>query len=773
MKKLLLITVAALLAVSVWAEGRAYTLSTDSVDPHADSLAIEKMRHKMDSVRGRRPVVGLVFSGGGAKGAAHVGVLKYLEEMEIPVDLITGTSMGGLIGGLYALGYDAAQLDTLVRTADWDLILSDRVDPQSIPYASRQYRNTFALEIPFKYDGKDFERKDLLSSLPSGYISGLNVNEIFSDMSVDYHGDIDFTELPIPFCCVASDLVSGKAKNWTSGSLVKAMRSTMSIPGLFEPVRVDGMVLMDGGTRNNFPTDLARAMGADIVIGVDLSDKDKTYDEVNNVGDVLMQSISMLGMPAFEKNVTGVDVLVKPDMTGYNMLSFDTEKISVIIGRGYEAAAAVGDELMAVKAAVGDCRQQYQAPPAKDLRSEKVLISAIEFNGVQENESRYLSGRLPLEVGKEAGTKEIRAALSALYATGTFKSVEYHLTEDSGGYRLAFDCVKGPIHRFGIGGRLDSEQFAELYVNTGFYAYKLTGFTFDITARLGLNLGMNLRCSYDLPNWPTFNLEAGAFRPRTVLNDYGEDFNVSFWRFGAKAYLSNLKRLPFDWRLGVRYDYDMTDDIWARTDFAHLPELGDKKEAVASAFIDGGVYTLDNKAFPTSGLELKAGYRWAFDGGEDCYKGSFHTVDFYVRKAFSFTPRLSMSVAFDTRLFFSRGESSLFTRNYVGGTMRGRYFDQQMPFVGFIYPASTGDMLTTLQIEPSVRIFRKMYASLIAGVLKESDSFADLIGTPDRTYWGAGAQLGYNFMFGPLKFVLGWNSLREDWTLSASIGLDF
>ncbi|HCQ72004.1 MAG TPA: hypothetical protein DIT75_01160, partial [Rikenellaceae bacterium] len=300
----------------------------------AVDLRVEKIRHKLDSIRNvrHRPTVALVLSGGGAKGAAHVGVIKYLESIGMPIDIVMGTSMGGLVGGIYALGYDADHLDSIIRNIDWDMALSDKVPRDYLSYSSIKYKEKYALSFPFLYDkneylhmkgaDQDYMRRaddihfgagqadatsmvkdNLLGSLPSGMVYGQNVNNILSSLSVGYQDVIDFYDLPIPFLCVATDLVSGTAKIWTKGKLNTALRSTMSIPGLFAPVRVDGMVLVDGGMRNNYPTDLAKKVGADIVIGVNLSDGYKNYNQINNLADIINTGIDMLGRSSFESNV--------------------------------------------------------------------------------------------------------------------------------------------------------------------------------------------------------------------------------------------------------------------------------------------------------------------------------------------------------------------------------------------------------------------------------------------------------------------------------------
>lgn len=300
MKKLLAVLVF-LLPLAAYAQNTEEDYSSFGLDAK-DAKAVREIRYRMSQIRKTRPTVALVLSGGGAKGAATVGVLKYLEEYDIPVDMVVGTSIGGLLGSLYALGYDADYLDDLIHNIDWDMALSDKVDKQYVSYARRRYKEKYMLSFPFYYSQADYQqylagdapftegrsreldlgvkskklrresfdelaKGNLMGSLPSGFVFGQNVNQIITSRTVGYSDSTDFFKFPIPFACVATDMASGKAKVWHSGSINLAMRSTMSIPGLFAPVRTNGMVLADGGMRNNFPVNIAKEMGADIVIG--------------------------------------------------------------------------------------------------------------------------------------------------------------------------------------------------------------------------------------------------------------------------------------------------------------------------------------------------------------------------------------------------------------------------------------------------------------------------------------------------------------------------
>ena len=211
----------------------------------------------------QRKKVGLVLGGGGAKGAAEIGVLKVLEEADIPIDYIVGTSIGSIVGGLYSIGYNAHELDSLYRSQDWLFLLKDEVNRKDWTFLSREEREKYLLHVSLSGKKKP--------SLLSGAVAGQNIYNLFSNLTIGYHNVPSFSKLPIPFSCVAVDIVSGNEVILDSGSLPMAMRSSMSIPGVFLPVERGNGLLIDGGALNNFPADIVKKMGADILIGVDLS----------------------------------------------------------------------------------------------------------------------------------------------------------------------------------------------------------------------------------------------------------------------------------------------------------------------------------------------------------------------------------------------------------------------------------------------------------------------------------------------------------------------
>ena len=220
-----------------------------------------------------RPKIGLVLSGGGAKGAAHIGVLKYIEEAGIPIDYIAGTSMGSIVGGLYALGYSSDEILEFISSVDWNRLISNKVDRREISFSSKSESSTQLVRIPFSFgkENEDFQAQSFKNSLPTGIVSGDNLINLFNSLSVGYSDPVDFNELPIPFICIATNIINGEADVLNKGIFTKSLRASMAIPILFDPIKINGTLYADGGLVSNFPAEQCRAMGADYIIGVSMS----------------------------------------------------------------------------------------------------------------------------------------------------------------------------------------------------------------------------------------------------------------------------------------------------------------------------------------------------------------------------------------------------------------------------------------------------------------------------------------------------------------------
>lgn len=770
-----------------------------------DEKAVKEIRYRMAQIRKTRPTVGLVLSGGGAKGAATVGVLKYLEECEIPVDLVVGTSIGGLLGSLYSLGYDADYLNNLIQGINWEMALSDKVDKRYIPYSRIRYKERYLLSFPFYYKDEDLQnyikgdapfasgrsrqielgaesdsrdrksaseltRSNLVGSLPAGFVFGQNVNQIITSRTVGYSDSTDFFKFPIPFACVATDMASGKAKVWHDGSINLAMRSTMSIPGLFAPVRYNGMVLTDGGMRNNFPVNIAREMGADIIIGINLSGDSLQAEEIQNLGDILVSSLDLISNNVYDSNVNAVDVHIHPDVTGYNMLSFNAAAMDTLYVRGYQAAQKMTSHLAAVKKRVGQATTQLQAYPAVDINQQDVLIDEVIVDGVPAEEADYIRDKMRVKAGMKVGRWLIERDVATIFGRGSYDYVNYELRGTEEPYKLRIYCKRGPMHQLGISARVDTEDLVSLLLNVGFNTRSLSGSAFDITTRLSRSPYLDLVYSYTAPRFATFNVRnMMRYTDRMKLLQDGDRYDASFLLNTTELFFSNIRWSFFDVNLGVRNQYFRIFDLLSEGSSEVSPDV---KRFVdyPSAFLNARVETLDNSYFPKKGVS--AGFRgdWVFrvfDENPQSKMLGIVSGDVTVPitfGSFSLIPSLYARVVLgkDVPLLYS---------NIMGSDIYGRYIEQQVPFIGINGTAVLQDYMGLARLVARLQVARNHYISLMGNATYDFDEIKDI--GQGRWLYGVGAGYGFNTIAGPLKAQLFWSNLSKRVGIYVSFGYAF
>ena len=778
----------------------AYQSMAFSIDPKGDSLAVERMRQRMAKIRQSRPTVALVLSGGGAKGTAHVPVIKYIEELGIPVDLVVGTSMGGLVGALYSLGYSVEEMDSIVRNMDWKWVMSDELSRDYITYTDMKYKEKYLLSIPFYYErdyyrmkmadehrfdnfmqheilrigadndeGPEFLKHNLLGSLPSGYLYGQNVNNLISSLTIGYQDSIDFQTLPIPYACIATDMVTGKVKIWHSGRINTAMRSTMSIPGVFAPIKVDGMVLVDGGLKDNYPTSLAREMGADIVIGVDLAQTKRTYKDVNNIADIAAQTIDMLGRDTYEKNILVPDVTIKPYLPEFSSLSFNKQAVDTIMARGWKAAQAQ-DSLLRVIAE--RTRQDYvpvRKPKAFDFHSDSLLVAEVEVTGVLPKEKELLKNRLHLKLGYKISREDLDHIVAQIYGTQAYDYVTYELLGEQEPFKLVINCKKGPIHQLGIGVRADTEEIVSVLLNLGMNAHMLEGHKLDLIGKISMNPYVQLHWSYDTPRIPTINASLSArWTNMDLLNYKNNTLNFNFLDAKQEIYLSNIKWRRVDIKAGMSNDYFSVRNLKSSQIFGDY-DLSLVKNNFVSLFADARTDTFDDGYFPTRGVNAGVSYSWTFAGFPNPVRG-FQTVHadakavLQVGEIFAFIPSFNMRFLFGDEIpvpYF----------NAIGGSLAGRYIDQQIPFIGVTNISAMKNILTVYRTDYRFRIIKNHYVTGIFNYARDCDTFrtyAEGLG-----YFGAGVEYAFDTIFGPFRANIHWSNLSDSIGVYLSAGYNF
>lgn len=392
-------------------------------------LLLQSSVQAQDAPLSRRPRVGLVLGGGGALGLAHIGVLRFLEEHHIPVDRVTGTSMGGLVAGIYATGRSAADLEKIANNAPWDDFLRSSPKFADRPAAEKQDWNRITGEFTFRF-GKRL-------SLPAGINPGQQLALLLSRETVGYSGLRNFDALPIPFRCVATDLVSADAFVLQDGSLAKAMRATMALPAIFTPVEWKGRVLIDGGLVNNLPTDVVRDMGADVVIAVVLQGAPTDAKQLTTIANILKQSVSVAVLQNERRNIKLADVVVEIPARNVGLLDFD--ETESVIQSGYQAAARIAPALERLAVSpeewdeyVREKNARRQAVP--DSGNVVAVRSPQPF--IQQNASHELSHKLS---GSPVSQETLETSLTGLTAATSLPGAFYTWQSDANkpqGYRV-------------------------------------------------------------------------------------------------------------------------------------------------------------------------------------------------------------------------------------------------------------------------------------------------------------------------------------------------
>src|SRR5467141_4133518 len=365
----------------------------------------------------RAQKVGVALSGGAARGLAHIGVLHVLEEEGVPVDLITGTSMGSVVGGLYAVGYTAAQLDTIVRTEDWFRLLTDPVDRRDLAVDRKFTEDHYLVTLPIQRGG---------IKLPRSVVPGQRISQLLTGLTWSAHSTRDFRALPIPFAAVATDLETSKAVVLDHGFLPDAIRASMALPSVFAPVELADTAHIDGGVVRNLPAQDARALGADVLICSDVTDPLEPRDSIVSLVDVLVQSVSFRVWDSEAEQRSKCDVVILPDVRGFSTFGF-TRARELIARREVAARAA----LPRIEAALARGRVPRPVRPARVplVQAESVLVTTVRFDPADLVPGGFLARALGVKPGTWVSRGKLDQRMSRLYATGLFESVGYRLEQ--------------------------------------------------------------------------------------------------------------------------------------------------------------------------------------------------------------------------------------------------------------------------------------------------------------------------------------------------------
>jgi NTE family protein len=557
-----------------------------------------------------RPRVGLVLEGGGALGFAHIAVLEWLEEHHIPIDYIAGTSMGALVGGMYATAKSPAEIQAIVDSIDWDATIDGQTKFQDLAYRRKEDRLAYPTRLEFGlHNGL---------SLPSGLNAGQAVGLVFDRAVLPYYSLKSFDELPIPFRCVATDLITGRPKIFDRGSLSSAMRATMSIPGLFAPVNIDGHIYSDGAAVDNLPVDIAKEMGADIVIAVHLNLGPQNPNSIESLLGVAARNVAIMVAANELRSMKQADILLDVDMKDFTSLDFDRRE--EIIPYGTRAAEAKRAMLLRLSVSDEEWRR-YTEARASRRKTATPPSQFLAVEGTSPEKEKAVASRLSQFVGKPIDPPKLEAALTQLSGGGYFSRLSYSLVQKD--------------RDTGLRVRVEEKLYGPPFLNVGV--------TIDGTDVNNIGFGMAGRLTFLNVGTLRSEWRTDAFfgTNNGIMSEYYRPFsNSSKWFVAPRGYLTRTEfdiynqrdrlaqyfqlrkggGIDLGYALSPRAEIRVGQDVARYSTYLKLgqPIVDNASAGVAVSSVRFQYLGQDDAVIPRSGIVNQSMFQWfsaRIDGG--------------------------------------------------------------------------------------------------------------------------------------------------------------
>ncbi len=561
-------------------------------------ILIPLFSHSQDSVS-YRPKVGLVLSGGGAKGMAHVGILRAMEKAGLTPDFITGTSMGSIVGGLYAVGYSADEIELIASKIDWESVLSNRIALSDITIEEKEYYGRYLAELPIE---------DWKPELPKGLIEGQKLSELLSRLTRPAHGIEDFSQLPIPFACVGADIATGEPVLLNKGSLAQAIRASMAIPTVFTPVEIDGRLLVDGGLVRNFPVEEVINMGADIVIGVFVSSDLSSKDELDNMISVLTQAAFVTSAFDSRRQREKVDIYIEPSLKEFQTGSF--KEWQEIIEKGNEMGKEFEEVFRHLADSLKAMGPLHQVNKLK-AKSE-YLINDIIINGNDKITPEIIKGKLHIKEGSILSIDEIEHRIGVLYGTRYFEKVTYEIVSNGPIYTLMIDVREAKEGYLKLGLQYDSENNITLDMNLTFRNLMLKNSRTLVEAFVSENPRADVNYLKYLGKKQNMGFQIGGYFQNNDL-PYFEDniqtatFNADNLDIYGQLQSTSFKNFSFGGRLQIEY----ADQKTVQGELAKSVEKLKTRDLSIVGFVNYN--TLDKRYFFRKGTFLNVSAKQILD----------------------------------------------------------------------------------------------------------------------------------------------------------------
>ncbi|WP_218768451.1 patatin-like phospholipase family protein [Vibrio parahaemolyticus] len=611
-----------------------------------------------------RPKVAVVLAGGGAKGAAHIGVLKALEEMHIPVDIITGTSMGAYVGGLYATGMSADEIESFIYSVDWNSGYRDRVDRSQRRVRDKEYEDRYQITTDL---GLRFGEV----RAPTGVVQGQNMLRVLRETTGNLGRFDSFDELAIPYRSVATDILELDEVVIGNGYLVDAMMASMSVPGALPPYKLNGHMLVDGGVVNNMPVDVARAMGADVVIAVDISTDYKTEDDFTGLFTVADQLSNYLVRRSTQQQVETLqehDVYIRPNVGQMETVEFD--KMPWAFQSGYDITKEMESKLAGLR--LSNAEYQKYIDHKQEVRKklvygdDRVVDEIVIVNNTHYSDV-LLTNRLELETGRKIETAEIEKAVENLYALDRFELITYHFEEVDGSNLLVFDVNEkswGPNYlnfRFFLEDDFDTDSQYGIGMSTNFTNLNSHGAEMALNVEMGTDKLIEAELySPVLSSQEFFVAGKVAYSSEgrnlpvsdddSSLSSVNDFLPVSYTEFVSEIAIGIQPTLWQELRLGGRYSSGSIE-------LSTLASVGNLDFERRGLFANYRLDTLDDFAFPTRGLLVDLEYLVSHDTSPEEI-GQFKPKDIVEDTVYEIDARFKGAMSYQRHTLVGQAEYS-------------------------------------------------------------------------------------------------------------------
>ena len=711
-----------------------------------------------------RPKIGLVLSGGGAKGFAHIGVLKALEKAGVKIDYIGGTSMGAVVGGLYASGYSATQIDSIFYNTNFDELLQDYIPRSSKSFYEKRNDELYAISLPFH---------KLKIGIPIALSKGMYNYSLLSKLTHKVRYIKDFDKLPIPFLCVATDIEKGEPVILRSGYLAQAMLASSAFPSLFSPVEIDGRLLIDGGVINNYPVEEVRNMGADIIIGVDVQDDLKDRKSLNDATRILVQITNLDMIKSMQEKKKITDIYIKPDISNYGVISFNEGQ--KIVKKGEEATMLELEKLKLLTKPSIENKVNYL-----NVKKDTLLIKNISLNKIDNYTRAYVLGKLRFVNGNKITYEDLKTGINNINATQNFSRINYTLKSYQDADELKLNLTENSNKTFlKFGLHYDGLYKSALLANL---TQKKSLFKNDVVS-LDIALGDNIR----------YNL------------DYYID-NGFYWSFGMKSRFNQFNRnLTTDFKDGeiltqqglntINIDFsDFTNQAYLQTvfiqkfligagiEFKQLKIKSENLGNISPTFENskyGSVFgylkydSFDNNLFPKKG--------WFFSGDIQSYLySSDYTKDFNrysIAKAEiglvkTFYEKLTLKIQTDAGLAF--GKNSVHFFDFVLGGYGFNTINNFKHFYGYDFLSVSADSFIKSCFTLDYEFYKKNHVNFSANYANvEDELFSSGNWLSKPKYNGYAIGYGLESVIGPIEIKHSWSPEQRKGYTYFSIGFWF